>query len=219
MLLSMRCFVVVLAGAACAANGAIMGAGTYRLQNHPDGSASPPQYGLRLDELYNATSGHDQFTFDFEAPGSNMQMTLTASTIRIFGVVFGGRDIGSGYAADAYRGFYTVDFLYNTGVGLVPGDDDIRVVAPMGSNSGSIISPLGDTFTLTDKPVDGYTFRLGDENNDLGHRGFNGTSGWGWLLINGVHTDANDWLFTVPTPGVAGLMGAGLLVTARRRRA
>ena len=75
-----------------------------------------------------------------------------------------------------------------------------------------------------------YTFRLGDEDNDLGHRGFAGISGWGWLGIsdsqNGPYVrnsaGSDDFLFTVIVPAplsgamaFGGLAGVGVI---RRRR-
>jgi uncharacterized protein (TIGR03382 family) len=205
-----------------------LGPGIYVLNNHPDGNAQPPQYGLRLDELVNVTPGHDIFTFDFNHPSSLVVMTLSASTIRIQGHAFGGRDTGGSYANDVHRGVYSFDFLYNLGVQGVPGDDDIWVNTTNHANFGWIQSPSGVTHSMVDERGSfAYSFRLGDENNDLGHRNFPGVSGWGWLsmVVDGqiVHTESQDWLFTVgnqiPTPGAAALLGLGGLLAARRRRA
>lgn len=204
--------------------------GLYRLHNHPDGNQRPPLYGARFDELYNATSNHDVFTLDFDALQSAAYMTVNAglNQVRIFGQAFGGRDTGTSYANDAYRGVYTFDFTYSLGVGLAAGDDDLLVGLPDMRNSGFITTPLGDTIHLIDKAMDTYSFRLGDENNDAGHRGFSGISGWGWMnyVRDGrvvPHVDSTDWLFTatyeVPAPGAAALVGLGGLVLARRRRA
>lgn len=207
--------------------------GTYRLHNHPDGNQRPPLYGARFDELFNATSGHDVFTLDFDDLQSAVFLTVNAARteIRIFGVAVGGRDTGSARAADQYLGLYTLDFTYNVGVGLAPGDDDLRAATANHSNFGSITVPAsagGQTIALTDEAMGGYSFRLGDEDNDLGHRGFSGLSGWGWMSTvspNGVpnaHIASTDWIFTatyeIPTPATAALMGLGTLVGLRRRR-
>lgn len=213
---------IALCGAAGAANAAILTPGMYTLSNHPDGAAQMPRYGLRLDELYNATGGHDIFTFDFEHAMSHMELHYFGSTIRIFGQVWGGRDIGSSYAAEATTGLYIVDFLYNVGVSTVPGDDDLWVTAASNSNFGFIDGPVGGPITLSDERLGfGYTFRLGNEDNDAGHRGYNGISGWGWMNhpAGAPHIASSDWLFTiVPAPGSAALMGLGLLAAGRRRR-
>ncbi|HZW06251.1 MAG TPA: hypothetical protein VFF65_03935 [Phycisphaerales bacterium] len=227
---AVRCLV---AGASLAIPGVAFGDlvafGTYHLSNHPDGNAQPPQYGLRLDELYNATGNHDIFTFDFNHAQSNMSMDYNGTSIHIYGQAWGGRDTGSGYANDGYRGVYVIDFTYNIGVGLAPGDDDVLVNPGLSYNYGSIQTPLGHTIGLRDGHYSGGQpdFRFGDENNDAGHRGFDGLSGWGWLFTQtGAHGSyvnhaSDDWLFTatlVPTPGAAALMGLGAVAGLRRRR-
>jgi len=213
------------------ASGAAIQSGLYRLNNHPDGSARPPLYGARLDELYNATSGHDVFTLDFDDVNSAVFMTINAAQteIHIFGQAVGGRDNGSTHANDQYLGLYTVDFRYTLGVGPAGGDDDLQVSVPDMRNTGTIVTPLNDTIHLTDKATsNGFSFRLGDENNDAGHRGFAGLSGWGWMnYVNDAgavqpHVESTDWLFTaryqIPAPGAMALVGMGGMVLGRRRR-
>jgi uncharacterized protein (TIGR03382 family) len=217
---------LALSALAGGTSAAVIQQGTYDLHNHPDGNERPPLYGLRLDELYNATSNHDIFTFDFDDARSDMNMVITANTIRIFGVVWGGRDTGSAYAVEATTGLYTVDFLFNVGVVQVPGDDDLGVLQSAShQNHGTITSPTNDVIALVDEAMDfPYGFRLGDEDNDQGHRGFAGISGWGWLThgpdVN-AHVASSDWLFTatlVPTPGTSALaLTAGAMLLRRRR--
>lgn len=203
--------------------------GLYRLHNHPDGNQRPPLYGARFDELYNATSNHDVFTLDFDAMQSAAFMTVNTAgnEVHIFGQAWGGRDTGTAYANDQYLGVYTFDFTYNMGVGPAGGDDDLWVPLPDMRNFGSITTPLGHTIGLVDKGMDGYSFRLGDENNDAGHRGFAGISGWGWMnyIRDGRvqdHVESTDWLFTasyqIPTPGSVALIAIGGLVGLRRRK-
>lgn len=214
----------IMAAVVSSAHAGTIGTGTYRIHNHPDGSANPPAYGLRLDELYNTTGGHDIFTFDFNDPASFVTLRYNGSSIIIEGHAVGGRDIGGAYAAEATTGVYSFSFTYNIGVGMAPGDDDVMVIADL-QNFGWISTPTGDLIDLVDKSDGNYSFRLGDEDNDAGHRGFAGISGWGWLNhgpAGSPHIAASDWIFTVgdliPTPSTLAFIGmAGALVATRRR--
>lgn len=222
----------IVLGSAGVASAAYIAPGTYELHNHPDGSARPPAYGLRLDELVDMTPGHDKFTFDFDHPQSAMFLDYTGDTVRIYGQMYGGLDTGTEYAIDENLGIYTVDFIYTIGVGLEPGDDDVVVNLPGADqyNYGTLLTPNRGLFSLKDGHYTGdrRDFRFGDEDDDQGHRGFDGLSGFGWLFHAppgedyGEYRNASDWLFTatlVPTPGAAGLALVGLVCAARRRRA
>ncbi|MFO0837235.1 MAG: Calx-beta domain-containing protein [Phycisphaerae bacterium] len=172
----------------------------YRLHNHPCASSAPPPYGLRLDELYDATCYHDKFTFNFDDPRSSMWADVSNSVIRIFGCAYGGRDTGSSYGDANYRGIYLIEFTYDCGVGRAPGDDDRIVNAPNSANHGRIRATFGSNrqwIPLVDyRGCDNYSFRLGDEDNDQGHLGFPGISGWGGLNHGGrPHISGSDWLF------------------------
>lgn len=172
----------------------------YRLRNHPDVSSAPPPYGLRLDELFNATSHTDKFTFNFNEPRSSMWADVSDTEIRIFGVVYGGRDTGTSYGDHNWRGLWLVEFTYNVGVGFASGDDDHVVSGAGGTNSGRIRATFGSQrqwIPLVDFGMGGYSFRFGDENHDNGHRGHAGISGWGWLNHGGrPHVNVSDWIFT-----------------------
>lgn len=219
--------VAAVLGAIAAHASAIIPVGLYNLENHPDGGAADPTYGFRLDELMDVNPGSkDIFTFDFNHPDSQVRLNYTGSSIQISGPAFGGLDVGSEYSADPMlTGVYMIDFTYSVGVGTAPGDDDLIVIADMGANSGSITTPGGDVIGLWDKPRNGFNFRLGNEDNEMGHRGFDGISGWGWVNHTdpNVHVKSSDWIFTlnptaVPAPASAMLAGLGLATLAPRRR-
>lgn len=197
-----------------------------QLLDHPDGNAAPPTYGLRLDELINVTPGHDRFTFSFEHPQALMQMMLTEVgagefSIHIWGTAFGGLVVNNEYDP-LLSGLVEIDFTYML-AHLVDGDDDLIVTTPSFMNTGSIMFN-GSTIDLFDRAnSEGFSFRLGNEDDDQGHRGFDGISGWGWLDHGkaGTYVAASDWLFTVvPTPGPTALLAiaAALFARARRRR-
>jgi hypothetical protein len=197
--------------------------------------------------LYNATLGiNDDFTFDFDYTSASFDATMLLDlepttpgryTITISGKAWGGRDIGGAYANDQYLGVYEFYFQYLVGAkDHYNGDDDIIVDptdftdAQGAANTGYVKTPLGDTIFLTDAVGDGgalgWSFRLGDEDNDLGHRGYPGISGWGWLKHGTppVNVPQSDWLFTVdpdpyvPSPGSLGLCAIASAAAVRRRR-
>lgn len=213
----------------------ILDDGLYQLHDHPDGGAAEPFYGLRLDEL---TDAGDIFTFsfDYDHPDVGVFMQLTGSTIHIYGVAFGGLIDDHAYDPD-HSGLVEIDFFYNDVV-RVTGDDDLIAYDPDEPNMGFIVFQ-GDTIDLFDHAnAEGFTFRLGDEDDDGGHRGFDGTlpngetvdgriSGWGWLEhgTQGEYISASDWLFTVdptPVPGpstaLLATLGAMLFLMGQPRK-
>jgi hypothetical protein len=91
-----------------------------------------------------------------------------------------------------------IDFTYAV-VGTAPGDDDLLVTTPNGADSGTLTwLDDGTVITLLNmNNMDGFSFRFGDEDDDNGHDGFPGLSGWGWLMYDtGPTPGAIDWKFT-----------------------
>ena len=212
----------------------IIDPGRYQLCNHPDGGWREPGYGLILTDLYKVDGDDDRgdepssqfFTFDFEHPESKVTLSYDGDSIVIEGEVYGGRDIGNDWADDKYLGLYEVYFEYAS-VDKASPDDDL-IVENQG-DSGWIHTPLDDRIGLSSKSNGDFAFRLGDEDDDQGHRGWDvlddgfGISGWGWLNHDNAngHRHPSDWLFTlkVPTPGSVALLLAATPLVGRRRRA
>ncbi len=181
---------------------------TYFLHDHPDGNASPPGYGLRLDGLYGG-GGSEINTFSFDAGAASMMLTYESDTIVIEGVML------ENFTGD----LWDIQMTYAMSTTL-DGDGNLGSTGPEFSNTGVMTNQTtNQVVTLEDfMPV---TFLLGFD-----HRGFSGVSGWGWVNHSSAekHIAASDWLFTVgapvPEPSAAILFGMGSLVTAgmvRRR--
>ena len=172
------------------------GIGRWRLGNHPDAAQNPPPYGLRLDELFDVTTGTDVFTFDFEAPGAAMFLDYDGTSVRIFGTAFGGRDAGTDYDP-AWTSQITVDVVYPV-VSTAPGDDDLLVVGT-GVGIGTVVWEADGTTRMlfAQENAQGFVFRFGNEDDDQGHRDFLGNSGWGWFEYDPMHPQpgTRDWIF------------------------
>ncbi len=204
---------------------ALITTGVYQLSNHPDGTAAPPGYGLRLDELFDVTSGHDRFTFDFDHPDASMSLTYDGMLVHISGIAFGGLDIGDAYHPDpALTSLVLLDFTYKVTTFPI-NDNDLLVTTPTNYNHGTLTwLDTGEVINLYDRAnLDGFSFRFGDGQDNAGHRGFNGISGWGWLDHHqpGKYINASDWIFTAtprPGPPALAILGAGVVLGCRRRR-
>ena len=203
--------------------------GTYKLLNHCCGNANPPPYGLRLDELLGPPNNYD-YTFDFEAPGSNMELQWDGNNIYILGTAVGGPVSGGNYAGPT--SLWNINFVYTTGI-TQPGTDggplNDLIVKADNQNFGFLTNGT-DTFYLEDQSKNPGTtndlaFQFGDAGGG-GHRG-ESLAGWGWLNYGSqncrtevcTHVYASDWLFaaefessetTVPEPTTLALFSTGL---------
>jgi len=206
--------------------------GFYDVRNHPDGAASSPFYGLRLDGLL----GSDKIvTFDFEAPSAFVGMTVAynsnedaSSTITITGQAFGGIDNGSSFLDPTV---YDIEVVY-TNVKKASDGDLFTTGNLLDIGTIKRADGQGDTFKLASFTGNNdYAFRL--QNGT--YRGYEGISGNGWvnyftsgLAADSTHAYSSDWLFTavpvegdisiVPTPAAAGAGLMALIPAVMRRR-
>ena len=209
----------------------------YFLNNHPDGNARPPGYGLRLDELIDVTGGHDIFTFDLQHPLSDVILRYDDAgtpgkskddTIRIFGTIFGGLDIGSAYDP-ANSGLWSLDFTYRenievngTSLTVTEADEDNTgfITSLSGLNGGVPISLFDvdgkNDFSFKFNNVDDHRLGAGLQNQGI-------YVGWGWLSHHGPDQKvaASDWIMTgepVPEPASMAALSLGVVALLRRRK-
>ena len=129
---------------------------TYDVTNKAPGALANPDYGLRLDDLFTSPTDSN-WTFDFNnTAGTSVQMDVDTDTaeVRIYGTVFGGRDIGSAWDS-ATTAFWELDFLYSDGVTITDAATGLWSLDFNADNFGSLK-------LLDDIDLDG------DSNSDLG---------------------------------------------------
>lgn len=176
--------------------------GQYQFLDHPDGSLSPPPYGLRMDSL--------GYTFSVELGGALTTLTWSGgSTAQIAGTLWNNQT----------SELWTVDFEI-TGITAEPGNLGFTSTG----GNGTLTDPTLNVTTLAGKQ-DGsgsaFTF-LADGHRLAGHPSYGDADtavGRGWIDAPGV----NDFLVIatlIPEPGTGLLLGLGLaLLGARRNRA
>ncbi|PCJ22590.1 MAG: hypothetical protein COA96_13965 [SAR86 cluster bacterium] len=90
---------------------------SFDVTNKAPGALANPDYGLRLDDLFTSPT-NSNWTFSFDSSdGASVQMDVDTdnSTVRIYGTVFGGRDVGSAWDSGTTAS-WELDFLYSDGV-------------------------------------------------------------------------------------------------------
>lgn len=199
----------------------------FRLHDHPRGEAVPPEYGLRLDDLFGPSSLPVTFSFDDGGAAVSMAVDLATKMIHITGTVYGGVDGGNSYVAPE---LFQLDMLYKFGVVGEPVNGwDVQSMA----NTGSItrISDMRSWDLTTKLNGFGNAFEFHPDRFRLFPGDLPGVSwvGRGWLdtAKDPRPTRTRDFLFVatvVPLPtgtlvGGLGLALVGMTRIARRVRA
>jgi len=199
----------------------------FEINDHPNGGLVPPQYALRLDDIF----GDYQATYS-SATFADATLTVLQDAggnflIDIAGTFHGGEDAGGDwidpydvsvsmrYAADVIEtaNGWQVNGFTTLNSGTFTRTDTNESVTLYGLDSMSDSDgPIGSTFVLA---ADGWRID-GDDSTWVGR---------GWLTDNADGTPtsgrAQDWFFTanlVPAPGSLALLGLGGLAAVRRRR-
>ncbi|NKB38992.1 MAG: PEP-CTERM sorting domain-containing protein [Gammaproteobacteria bacterium] len=220
----------------------------YSLSNKAPGAVAPPDYGLRLDNLF-GTGNNTHWTFSFTQTNVLMEIDTVAQTARIFGDVIGGNETGIADEWNSSNGqLWNLDFTYNN----INITDASTGFWQADNTSGT--DPLAGSGLLTlldDVNVDGIAGNDGGRSIGLADYS-SGTAGWfniggpnpkgpyvsSWLadtqyFVDGSFdpTDAQEYnrngacckdfgfrAERVPEPTSLLLMGLGLLGLARGRR-
>lgn len=180
LLLGLTALVLLQAGSASAA---II---SYRLSDKAFGAENPPDYGLRLDDLFtNPTDSNWTFSFDKFGASMLMDIDTLAESVRIHGTVFGGRDVGAVWDA-ATTAFWELDFTYNLAgnLGITDLTDGYWSVPNTGDSAGN----FGWMKLLDDKDLDGITGS--DKNKFLALGDYHGGS----FVANGGPNPAGPYV-------------------------
>ncbi len=114
---------------------------SYEISDRGDGSKNPPDYGLRLDGLFDSPSDSlvTNWTFSFDQPGSGATMEIDPATaqVRIYGTVIGGRDTGTGWDP-ATVATWQIDFLFDSGVTIMDQSTGFWSVESSAKNYGTM---------------------------------------------------------------------------------
>lgn len=200
----------------------------FDLSNHPDGSAAPPFYGLRLDD----PDTSDTETFNFNGPGGTGASTVSGELDLDTGLLTVSGEAEHNQTGNIYGimasiqlddiGTLDVNELFNPSMGvsdLLTGNTLSLSLFDVGNGPYSGPSNwegfMDPSFTL------GVNHRLDNTDSE-----YPALTGEGWLAPAGKpwdHVDYQDWLFilenpVVPVPPAAGLIAVGIVGVGLRRR-
>jgi hypothetical protein len=176
--------------------------------DHPDGSASPPLYGLRIEGLLE--DGPYTFSFDYEDESERARVVLAydedLQQIRITGRAYGGRVVDDEWGASS-RGWIDIDFTYTTHIavkddcGALAGDD-LYVTAESSANQGTVaLDGWGGDFVFpcSDRSGEnnGCSFIFDNDYDSKGNAAIADDLSI-WSASGWIHPGASgprDWLF------------------------
>ena len=208
----------------------------YRLFDHPDANQAPPPYGLRLDNVFDGYGYDGVTTFSFNSGVVMAEVDDVAGTMRIFGDIYGGVDVGEAYGLEVK---VRLDFTYSDMVmadNFDPTDPDLQVPQGEGGGGIEVLDIISDPTDGGSNSLVGQTFSFMDKVNlnagpDYGvafnflnteHRGYDGLNGWGWVELASGYGGTHDFLFIgelVPEPGSLAIWSMiGVVFCSRRRR-
>lgn len=206
----------------------------FQIRDHPDATGAPPPHGLRMDNLFTSLGEAGRTTFSFNHHGDTILTVNTdgpAITINITGTVYGGRADNGSYGFG--EGDYALNFTYS--VNVAESGTGWVVNGQSASNSGSLTAlgnnagvASGTTFDFSDKSDGTNSFLFLQDGHRLTPAQIAALGdpwvGRGWVMIPGVMTGTQDFLFTgtiipLPHPGMMASLGLVGLIAARRRRA
>ena len=208
----------------------------YRLFDHPDANQAPPPYGLRLDNVFDGYGYDGVTTFSFNSGVVMAEVDDVAGTMRIFGDIYGGVDVGEAYGLEVK---VRLDFTYSDMVmadNFDPTDPDLQVPQGEGGGGIEVLDIISDPTDGGSNGLVGQTFQFHGQSQSQRRAGLRrrlqfpehraSRLRWlewlGWVELASVYGGTHDFLFIgelVPEPGSLAIWSMiGVVFCSRRRR-